>query len=60
MCAGAPFTLEQGDEAAAQLASRFAEVANEVVASREGEVVELRGDVALAVFPERTATCPLG
>jgi class 3 adenylate cyclase len=44
------FTLEQGDEAAAKLASRFAELASEVVARREGQVIELRGDEALAVF----------
>lgn len=44
------FTQERGDEAAAALASRFALVAREVVESRDGTVVELRGDEALAVF----------
>ena len=44
------FTQERGDEAAARLASRFAEVAREVVETRDGTVVELRGDEALAVF----------
>jgi class 3 adenylate cyclase/tetratricopeptide (TPR) repeat protein len=44
------FTLENGDAAAARLASRFAELAHEVVDAYGGEVVELRGDEALAVF----------
>ena len=44
------FTLEHGDAAAARLASRFAGLAREVVDSYGGEVVELRGDEALAVF----------
>jgi class 3 adenylate cyclase len=44
------FTQEQGDEAAARLAARFAEVAREVIESRGGTVVELRGDEALCVF----------
>jgi WD40 repeat protein/class 3 adenylate cyclase len=44
------FTNERGDEAAARLAERFATLAREGVAARGGEVVELRGDEALAVF----------
>ncbi len=44
------FTLENGDAAAARLASRFAGLAHEVVDAYGGEVVELRGDEALAVF----------
>jgi peptide/nickel transport system substrate-binding protein len=44
------FTQERGDEAAARLARRFATLAREVVASRGGDVIELRGDEALAVF----------
>jgi len=44
------FTQERGDEAAAKLAARFAAVAREGVAARGGEVIELRGDEALAVF----------
>ncbi len=44
------FTRERGDEAAGRLAGRFAEVAREVAAARDGEVLELRGDEALAVF----------
>jgi class 3 adenylate cyclase len=44
------FTAERGDEAAARLAARFAQVAREGVAARGGEVIELRGDEALAVF----------
>ena len=44
------FTLERGDEAAARLTAHFAELAQEVVAARGGQVIELRGDEALAVF----------
>lgn len=44
------FTHERGDEAAAHLARRFAEIADEVVSGRGGRVVELRGDEVLAVF----------
>src|SRR5262245_17193432 len=44
------FTQERGDEAAAELASRFADVAREVIEMRSGTLVELRGDEALAVF----------
>lgn len=44
------FTLENGDAAAARLASRFAGLAREVVIAHGGDVVELRGDEALAVF----------
>jgi predicted ATPase/class 3 adenylate cyclase/Tfp pilus assembly protein PilF len=45
------FTVDQGNEAAARLASTFAAIARAVVAARGGEVIELRGDEALAVFP---------
>ena len=44
------FTCEHGDEAAARLAGRFAELARDAVEARSGRVVELRGDEALAVF----------
>jgi class 3 adenylate cyclase/tetratricopeptide (TPR) repeat protein len=44
------FTQEHGDEAAAQLATRFATLTREGVAARGGQLVELRGDEALAVF----------
>ena len=44
------FTHERGDEAAAKLAARFAGVAREGVEAFGGEVIELRGDEALAVF----------
>jgi predicted ATPase/class 3 adenylate cyclase/DNA-binding SARP family transcriptional activator len=44
------FTLEHGDEAAARLAHRFADVVEETVTPRGGQVVELRGDEALVVF----------
>lgn len=44
------FTIERGDEVAAKLAAKFAEIARETVAARGGSVIELRGDEALAVF----------
>jgi hypothetical protein len=44
------FTQSHGDEAAARLAATFAEIAKEGVEARGGEVIELRGDEALAVF----------
>jgi class 3 adenylate cyclase len=44
------FTDEHGDEAAARLANRFAELVGEEVQAHGGELVELRGDEALAVF----------
>jgi class 3 adenylate cyclase len=50
------FTAERGDEAAAELAARFAEVARARVEARDGEVIELRGDEALAVFESARQT----
>src|SRR5947209_7359630 len=44
------FTEEHGDEAAARLAARFADLANEIVVARRGRIIELRGDEVLAVF----------
>ena len=44
------FTQARGDEAAARLAAAFAEIAREGVEARGGDVIELRGDEALAVF----------
>ena len=44
------FTQQRGDETAAKLASKFAGIARETVQHRDGEVIELRGDEALAVF----------
>ena len=44
------FTQREGDEAAALLAGRFAQVVREQVEARGGRVVELRGDEALCVF----------
>ncbi len=44
------FTQEHGDEAAARLAAAFAEAARTGVSLRGGQVIELRGDEALAVF----------
>src|SRR4249919_2295333 len=43
-------TQSRGDEAAARLAAKFAEIAREGVEAHGGEVIELRGDEALAVF----------
>ncbi|MEA2459925.1 MAG: hypothetical protein QOH90_102 [Actinomycetota bacterium] len=44
------FTQERGDEAAAKLAARFAEICREEISEHGGSVIELRGDEALAVF----------
>lgn len=44
------YTREHGDDAAAALASRFADVVRSAVEARSGRLVELRGDEALAVF----------
>jgi WD40 repeat protein/class 3 adenylate cyclase len=44
------YTQAHGDEAAARLAATFAEIAREGVEARGGDVIELRGDEALAVF----------
>lgn len=44
------FTLERGDEAAARLATQFADICEAVAGAHSGRVVELRGDEALAVF----------
>jgi class 3 adenylate cyclase/WD40 repeat protein len=44
------FTAQHGDEAAARLTGRFAEVAAEAIEAWAGRLVEIRGDEALAVF----------
>jgi class 3 adenylate cyclase len=44
------FTEEYGDEAAAKLAARFADLMHDGVQMRGGRVIEIRGDEALAVF----------
>lgn len=44
------FTQEQGDEAAARLASMFADVVGSTIVEHNGALVELRGDEALVVF----------
>jgi class 3 adenylate cyclase len=44
------FTEEYGDEAAAKLAAKFADLVTEEIQAHGGELVELRGDEALAVF----------
>ena len=44
------FTQARGDEAAATLAIRFADIIAERVQARDGSVIEVRGDDALAVF----------
>ena len=58
------FTQERGDEVAAKLAAKFANIARERVEGRGGTLPELRGDEALCVFasaPEaRPRTYSLG
>jgi class 3 adenylate cyclase len=44
------FTEEYGDEAAAELSRRFGDAVAEIVEMYEGELREVRGDEALAVF----------
>ena len=44
------FTQERGDDAAASLAAAFAELAREAIEACGGDLLELRGDEALAVF----------
>jgi peptide/nickel transport system substrate-binding protein len=44
------FTQERGDEEAARLAGRLAEVTRSVVEAHRGNVLELRGDEAMVVF----------
>jgi class 3 adenylate cyclase len=44
------YTEEYGDAAAARLAARFADVVRDGVEMRGGELIQLRGDEALAVF----------
>ena len=44
------FTEEYGDEAAARLAAKFKDIIHEIVHTRTGRVVEIRGDEALTVF----------
>src|SRR5918996_1300226 len=52
------YTDEFGDEAAARLAAKFAELVTEEVQAHGGELVELRGDEALSVFTSaRQAIC---
>jgi class 3 adenylate cyclase len=44
------YTEEYGDEAAAELARNFAELVGDGVQAHDGQLVQLRGDEALAVF----------
>ena len=44
------YTDEYGDEAAAELAANFADLVADGVQAHDGQLVELRGDEALAVF----------
>ena len=44
------YTKERGDEAAGALAGRFAALTRSVVEANDGDLIELRGDEALAVF----------
>jgi WD40 repeat protein/class 3 adenylate cyclase len=44
------FTRAYGDERAGRLAKKFADLARDAAEARNGSVIELRGDEALAVF----------
>lgn len=44
------FTQSQGDEAAARLATKFAEIARSVAERWDGRLLEMRGDEALVIF----------
>ena len=44
------YTRENGDEAAAALVNRFAEIVAEIAAARDGFLLEMRGDEALVAF----------
>ena len=44
------YTQQHGDEAAAALATGFADIVRSVVSAHEGRLIELRGDEALVVF----------
>lgn len=44
------FTQKYGDQAAARLTTRFAELAQTVVEQWDGQLIEIRGDEVLAVF----------
>ncbi len=44
------FTHERGDEAAAKLAAKFADITRDGVETRGGTLLELRGDETLCVF----------
>jgi class 3 adenylate cyclase/ABC-type transport system substrate-binding protein/tRNA A-37 threonylcarbamoyl transferase component Bud32/streptogramin lyase len=44
------YTQQHGDEAAAALATGFADVVRGVVSAHDGRLIELRGDEALVVF----------
>ena len=44
------YTERYGDEAAARLAAKFAELVAEGVEAHDGQTVEIRGDEALVVF----------
>lgn len=44
------FTQERGDEVAAKLAAKFADIAREIIEARRGTLLELRGDEAFCVF----------
>ena len=48
------FTRQRGDADAARLAGRFADLARDAVEARNGLVLELREDEALAAFNPRT------
>jgi class 3 adenylate cyclase len=54
-----PFAAREGDQAASELALRFAAICGEAIQAWDGELVELRGDEALAAFdsPRHALRC---
>jgi class 3 adenylate cyclase len=50
------YTQERGDEAASELAARFARIVGDEVPRFEGELLEVRGDEELCVFESARVT----
>jgi class 3 adenylate cyclase len=55
------FTSREGDESASRLAAKFAELCADAIEAWTGELVELRGDEALAAFdsPRNALRCAI-
>ncbi|HLJ69634.1 MAG TPA: tetratricopeptide repeat protein [Chloroflexota bacterium] len=54
------FTSEYGDEEAARLAGRFADLVEETAARHGGDLIELRGDEALVAFASARSALQAG